>query len=256
MAASCSAASACVFVAMAFFQPQQLGDAVKSACLLPSQNDNNTDIDTFDPHASDFDLVDFNAASFDLCANPDLLLAGNGHDDAWLAQGCLLDPSLDLDLAAGGVLIPDMGTQNTPPLGVSPLLQDANFMPPTSVTHLFSAPTTTASASPATVSNNPPSYAAGLSTFSLDNSPASSSGASSSKRKADSSPEDEAAAANVKRQRNTMAARKYRQKRLDRIAELEQALANMTGDRDDLRLKLVRREAEVDALREMLGSKK
>ncbi|KAL6400284.1 hypothetical protein AUP68_15982 [Ilyonectria robusta] len=52
-----------------------------------------------------------------------------------------------------------------------------------------------------------------------------------------------------------MAARKYRQKRLDRIAELEQALADMTGDRDDLRLKLVRREAEVDALREMLGKK-
>lgn len=29
----------------------------------------------------------------------------------------------------------------------------------------------------------------------------------------------------------------------------------MTSDRDDLRLKLARREAEVDALREMLGRK-
>ncbi|KAH6609128.1 gaf domain nucleotide-binding [Trichoderma cornu-damae] len=65
---------------------------------------------------------------------------------------------------------------------------------------------------------------------------------------------DEAQAA-IKRQRNTMAARKYRQKRLDRIADLERALSEMTGERDDLKLKLARREAEVEALREMLGRK-
>ncbi|RFU72186.1 gaf domain nucleotide-binding [Trichoderma arundinaceum] len=65
---------------------------------------------------------------------------------------------------------------------------------------------------------------------------------------------DEAQAA-IKRQRNTMAARKYRQKRLDRIADLERALSDMTGERDDLKLKLARREAEVEALREMLGRK-
>ncbi|KAL7945021.1 basic-leucine zipper transcription factor [Trichoderma barbatum] len=65
---------------------------------------------------------------------------------------------------------------------------------------------------------------------------------------------DEAQAA-IKRQRNTMAARKYRQKRLDRIADLERALSDMTGERDDLKLKLARREAEVEALREVLGKK-
>lgn len=57
----------------------------------------------------------------------------------------------------------------------------------------------------------------------------------------------------IKRQRNTMAARKYRQKRLDRISDLERALCEMTGERDDLKLQLARREAEVEALREMLG---
>ncbi|KAL7939359.1 basic-leucine zipper transcription factor [Trichoderma chlorosporum] len=65
---------------------------------------------------------------------------------------------------------------------------------------------------------------------------------------------DEAQAA-IKRQRNTMAARKYRQKRLDRIADLERALSDMTGERDELKLKLARREAEVEALREVLGKK-
>lgn len=59
----------------------------------------------------------------------------------------------------------------------------------------------------------------------------------------------------VKRQRNTIAARKYRQKRLDRIQELEDALKAMTGERDDLRLRLARQEAETAALREMMQLK-
>jgi hypothetical protein len=65
--------------------------------------------------------------------------------------------------------------------------------------------------------------------------------------------EDEAA---VKRQRNTLAARRYRQKRLDRISDLENALSTVSGERDDLKLQLARREAEVAALREMLAAKK
>lgn len=68
-------------------------------------------------------------------------------------------------------------------------------------------------------------------------------------------PDSDEALAALKRQRNTMAARKYRQKRLDRISELEKALEDMTGERDGLKLQLARREAEVEALREMLGRK-
>lgn len=59
----------------------------------------------------------------------------------------------------------------------------------------------------------------------------------------------------VKRQRNTIAARKYRQKRLDRIQELEDALKAVTGERDDLKLRLARQEAETAALREMMQMK-
>ncbi|KFH45641.1 hypothetical protein ACRE_035260 [Hapsidospora chrysogenum ATCC 11550] len=62
--------------------------------------------------------------------------------------------------------------------------------------------------------------------------------------------------ASVKRQRNTMAARRYRQRRLDRLADLERQLAEVTSERDDLRVKLARREAEVGALKEVLSAKK
>lgn len=70
------------------------------------------------------------------------------------------------------------------------------------------------------------------------------------KRGRDNASEDDDAA--VKRQRNTLAARKYRQKRLDRIKELEDALEEMTGERDELRIKLARQEAENEALKTMM----
>lgn len=53
-----------------------------------------------------------------------------------------------------------------------------------------------------------------------------------------------------------MAARRYRQRRLDRLADLERRLAEVSSERDDLRVKLARREAEVGALREVLAAKK
>ncbi|KAM0720539.1 hypothetical protein Q7P37_004675 [Cladosporium fusiforme] len=58
-----------------------------------------------------------------------------------------------------------------------------------------------------------------------------------------------------KRERNTEAARRYRQRRQDRLEELEEALAAMTKDRDDLRIKLARSEAEADVLRGLVGKK-
>lgn len=58
-----------------------------------------------------------------------------------------------------------------------------------------------------------------------------------------------------KRQRNTEAARRYRQRKVDRQTELEEALASMTKERDDLRLKLARSEAEAGVLRGMVSKK-
>ncbi|EJP71026.1 hypothetical protein ACQRIT_003052 [Beauveria bassiana] len=91
-------------------------------------------------------------------------------------------------------------------------------------------------------------------------SPASTTSGSTRKRGRLPSPpdqdlEEEDSQTVIKRQRNTMAARKYRQKRLDRISDLEHSLSDMTDQRDALKLQLARKEAEVDALREMLSRK-
>lgn len=56
----------------------------------------------------------------------------------------------------------------------------------------------------------------------------------------------------VKRQRNNLAARKYRQKKIDRISELEAEVGQLQQERDTLRIQLARQEAETAALREML----
>lgn len=56
----------------------------------------------------------------------------------------------------------------------------------------------------------------------------------------------------VKRQRNNIAAKKYRQKKIDRIEELEAEVDEIKKERDELRIQLAKREAETAALREML----
>ncbi|KAK4539527.1 hypothetical protein LTR36_010872 [Oleoguttula mirabilis] len=56
-----------------------------------------------------------------------------------------------------------------------------------------------------------------------------------------------------KRERNTEAARRYRQRKVDRTSELEDALAEVKKERDELRLKLARSQAEADVLRSMVG---
>ncbi|RSM10865.1 hypothetical protein CEP52_003345 [Fusarium oligoseptatum] len=172
-----------------------------------------------------------------------------------------LDWNLDTDTSLGvldGAVLPDMNTAGVgQDLGIGedflsqePPIININTQPTSSPP--LAPPTTTT-----TTSNNKSPSIPGTSTFSLHPSPAASaaSSGSSSSHKRKSSPEDESAAVTLKRQRNTLAARKYRQKRLDRISELEAALAAMTSERDDMRLQLARREAEVDALREMLSKK-
>jgi len=56
----------------------------------------------------------------------------------------------------------------------------------------------------------------------------------------------------IKRQRNNIAAKKYRQKKIDRIKELEDEVDDIKRERDELRIRLARQEAETAALREML----
>lgn len=56
----------------------------------------------------------------------------------------------------------------------------------------------------------------------------------------------------AKRQRNNLAAKKYRQKKIDRIEELEHEVDEIKKERDELRIELAKKEAETAALREML----
>jgi hypothetical protein len=169
--------------------------------------------------------------------------SGDGlFDNIMIPDLNVLDTQSSLDVAGDGFL-----TQEQPLVNVkstTPIEQRSSTS--TSSTPHPPLPTIT-NKSPTSTSSIP-----GTSTFSLHPSPSSSS---SSSRKRKSSPEEEDSAVTLKRQRNTLAARKYRQKRLDRISELEEALAAMTNERDDMRLQLARREAEVDALREMLPKK-
>ncbi|KAL9112334.1 MAG: hypothetical protein Q9227_003452 [Pyrenula ochraceoflavens] len=69
-----------------------------------------------------------------------------------------------------------------------------------------------------------------------------------------SSPKDTALA--DRRRRNNVAAAKYRQKKLDRIGDLEKALEEVSKERDDLRLQLARRDAELEVSRRLLSTRR
>ena len=57
----------------------------------------------------------------------------------------------------------------------------------------------------------------------------------------------------LRRQRNSAAARKYRQRRLDRIEELEQALQKTQAERDDLKVQVARWRGKAEALQSLIG---
>ena len=57
-----------------------------------------------------------------------------------------------------------------------------------------------------------------------------------------------------KRKANTLAARRYRQKRLDRVAELESALKETQLERDALKTQLAKLEGETQVLRNLVRS--
>lgn len=81
--------------------------------------------------------------------------------------------------------------------------------------------------------------------------------ANNSKRKRVQAEEDEAAATQVeKRRRNNIAAAKCRQKKLDRITELENTLAEIQKERDDLKLQLAKREEEIRVYRDIVLERK
>lgn len=57
-----------------------------------------------------------------------------------------------------------------------------------------------------------------------------------------------------KRRQNTLAARRYRQKRVDQMSSLETQLNETQTERDGLRIRVARLEGEVETLRQLLRS--
>lgn len=58
-----------------------------------------------------------------------------------------------------------------------------------------------------------------------------------------------------KRDLNTAAARRYRQRKVDRVTELEDALADVSKERDELKIRLAKAEAESALLRGLMRNK-
>lgn len=113
-------------------------------------------------------------------------------------------------------------------------------MPPSSISPL--QPSSTSSLSPdLSAESTPPFLPVGME---------SSAQRNSRKRSPPVDPETA-----LKRQRNNVAARKYRQKKIDRISELEDELKGVKDERDDLKVRLARQEAEAAALRTLLKIK-
>lgn len=83
-----------------------------------------------------------------------------------------------------------------------------------------------------------------------------SPGAPTEKRKSTKTPSSKGIQAEdsrvQKRTLNTLAARRYRQKRLDQMSELEAALKETQAERDALKVRVARLEGEVDVLRGLL----
>lgn len=58
-----------------------------------------------------------------------------------------------------------------------------------------------------------------------------------------------------KRTRNTIAARRYRQKRVDQVSDLEAALRESESARNELKVRVARLEGELEALKGLLKAK-
>ncbi len=59
-----------------------------------------------------------------------------------------------------------------------------------------------------------------------------------------------------KRKANTLAARRYRQKRVDQMSGLESELKEVKSERDDLKVRCAKLEGEVEVLRALLRAQK
>ncbi|KAK8207347.1 hypothetical protein IWZ01DRAFT_543600 [Phyllosticta capitalensis] len=182
-------------------------------------------------------------------------------------------PGLDLSSGGGAVSLDSSGlsfdglgafTTTAPATAAPESIQAPALLPPASASTTLAPPSTASS----TIATSTPAAAAPLPSFSPATTysqesltppvapPAASTSSTmpqqtqknSTKRSRDSTSPPSASLIE-KRARNSVAARKCRQKKLDRIDMLEQALAAMTAERDELRVRMARMEGEMMGLK-------
>lgn len=182
-------------------------------------------------------LIDIGLASTG-CHDNIETLSFTQFDDSFNFDASLLN--LHLDLETGNQAGSTFSSYSIPPV---PVLESEPVWDPNLVS-LDNTP-------PLSLPLPPTSYASSTSACTPYTSTRPS--VSPPKRPLEDFPEDDQVV--IKRQRNTLAARKYRQKRVDRISELESAVERLKAEKDELRLKLAKSEAEAAALREIMRIK-
>ncbi|KAK8159998.1 hypothetical protein BC567DRAFT_298409 [Phyllosticta citribraziliensis] len=182
--------------------------------------------------------------------------AGDGSSSSQQTiQSLALDPGLsfdDLGVDFGGAAICTTAgtTAESTPASTAALSTAAppSITTPTAPLVSFSPATTTYSFSQSQESHTPPVAPNNTSTSSSF-SATTKQPMTTQKRPRDVSASPPPASLIDKRKRNSLAARKCRQKKVDRIETLEQALAAMTAERDELRVRMARMEGEMEGLK-------
>ncbi|KAK4197517.1 b-ZIP transcription factor IDI-4, partial [Triangularia verruculosa] len=254
-------------------QQQQQPSASSLFSTSPSSSDQS--LLQYLDSSQDFDHLLWDGSFFDINHNYN----SDNHDIQQLALDCTI---FDLHQSIPVPTLPDFGSEipslsldgiteanshsiaPTPTQDGLPITSATNASlltpTPTIITSFESSQAPCSSASP--ISTCTPASASGIlvpglklpsSFVSVTGKPKGKPGRKPAKKRPLSEEEDENEEVLVKRARNNLAAKRYRQKKVDRIEELENEVDEVKKERDDLRVELARREAEVKALREMLA---
>ncbi|KAL4971066.1 bZIP transcription factor JlbA/IDI-4 [Aspergillus stella-maris] len=185
-----------------------------------------------DSVSSGFDQIDTLTAT---AGYPTSSTSADGID--WAALGCLPGSSNGLSEHPANSL----GSQSQ---GLTPSVDS----PDTPLDHHLTNPSTSHTTTTTTSTIHP-------TTTTSTSMPATTLPTPSASASRESSPKENPSRI-TKRQLNTMAARRYRQRRLDRMTQLEEELEAVKRERDELKMRVSKLEGETEALRTLVKDKK
>lgn len=135
------------------------------------------------------------------------------------------------------------------PSNLSPEIHSTYRKLPASIALFIPLTSSTDNTSPTTATSASPVNRQIKSTSKPQNPPRSTSSSPQSPPSNDNDPHR----ITKKRTLNTLAARRYRQRRIDQMSSLETSLKETETERDELKLRVARLEAEVEVLRGLVG---